>query len=256
MKNKDLLTMPAPYCESQASLRLFLKGKENAGVSSVAAWSAALAALLLLISARSVWYGTPGPDSVAALASAGAKADLDVSPAAAQALEEKMRALANPAPNTTAPLRPVTITEAEANSYLKYRSQELLPPAVHDPEVHIDSDHVSGVANVDFNELNPQGQTSGDWTTRALTSIFTGRQRVAATSKLETANGQGKVTIERASIGNTTVPQVLVDWLLQNYVQKRYKIDLSKPFALPDHVTRIELSAGRALLLRSAGKGH
>ena len=211
-----------------------------------------VAALFLLMPA---WIA-PWPRSSRDGGSPATKADVEVSPAAAQALEEKMRLLATPVPNTAKSLGPVIITETEANSYLKYRGQSFLPPAVHDPEVHITSDRVSGAAEVDFDQLNQQAAKADDWATRAMTSIFSGRQRVNATGKLETRSGQGKVTIESASIGNNAVPQALLDWLVRNYLQQRYKIDLSKPFTLPDHVTRIELGAGRALFLRSPDKGR
>ncbi|PYV06367.1 MAG: hypothetical protein DMG26_03315 [Acidobacteria bacterium] len=211
-----------------------------------------VAALFLLMPA----WTAPWPRSSRDGGSPATKADVEVSPAAAQALEEKMRLLATPVPNTAKSLGPVIITETEANSYLKYRGQSFLPPAVHDPEVHITSDRVSGAAEVDFDQLNQQAAKADDWATRAMTSIFSGRQRVNATGKLETRSGQGKVTIESASIGNNAVPQALLDWLVRNYLQQRYKIDLSKPFTLPDHVTRIELGAGRALFLRSPDKGR
>ena len=211
-----------------------------------------VAALFLLMPA----WTAPWPRSSRDGGSPATKADVEVSPAAAQALEEKMRLLATPVPNTAKSLGPVIITETEANSYLKYRGQSFLPPAVHDPEVHITSDRVSGAAEVDFDQLNQQAAKADDWATRAMTSIFSGRQRVNATGKLETRSGQGKVTIESASIGNNAVPRALLDWLVRNYLQQRYKIDLSKPFTLPDHVTRIELGAGRALLLRSPDKGR
>jgi len=211
-----------------------------------------VAALFLLMPA----WTAPWPRSSRDGGSPATKADVEVSPAAAQALEEKMRLLATPVPNPAKSLGPVIITETEANSYLKYRGQSFLPPAVHDPEVHITSDRVSGAAEVDFDQLNQQAAKADDWATRAMTSIFSGRQRVNATGKLETRSGQGKVTIESASIGNNAVPQALLDWLVRNYLQQRYKIDLSKPFTLPDHVTRIELGAGRALFLRSPDKGR
>ena len=211
-----------------------------------------VAALFLLMPA----WTAPWPRSSRDGGSPATKADVEVSPAAAQALEEKMRLLATPVPNPAKSLGPVIITETEANSYLKYRGQSFLPPAVHDPEVHITSDRVSGAAEVDFDQLNQQAAKADDWATRAITSIFSGRQRVNATGKLETRSGQGKVTIESASIGNNAVPQALLDWLVRNYLQQRYKIDLSKPFTLPDHVTRIELGAGRALFLRSPDKGR
>lgn len=218
-----------------------------------------LTAVLLMTPARVTWSGSPWlTDTQPATARA---ATVVLSPAAAQALEDKMRALQGPVPAATRSLAPVAITEAEANSYLKYRGGRFLPPAVHDPELHISPEHLSGVADVDFNELNQaaggqKAAPSNDWAARALSAIFTGKQRVAATGKLDTGNGQGRVTVENVTVGSVAVPPVLVDWLLQNYVSKRYNIDLSKPFTLPDHVTRIELSDGRALLVRSPSKGR
>jgi hypothetical protein len=218
-----------------------------------------LGTLVILAAPRTAWPGPARANSLADTASPpSTNASTGLSLAAAQSLEDKLRVLQTPVPPATRSLRPVTITEAEANSYLKYRSAQFLPPAVHDPELHIASDSVSGTADVDFNQLNqgtPATQ-SNDWTTRALAGIFTGKQRVAATGKLATDAGQGRVTIESVSIGGINVPSALVDWLLQNYVAKRYKVDLSKPFALPDHVTRIELSEGRALFVRSPDKGR
>ncbi|HLW79793.1 MAG TPA: hypothetical protein VKU44_09375 [Terriglobia bacterium] len=243
-----------------------MQGISNTVARRVVA-GAGLAALVSLAAATPAWYGMPQPPGVSHTAAAPAGPDTvtpGISPASAQSLEDKMRALSSPIlASNIGSLKPIAITEAEANSYLKYRGGTFLPPAVHDPELHITTEHVSGAADVDFGALNQTSDGAGgggkpaqpnDWTTRALSGLFTGKQRVAATGKLETANGEGRVTIEQVSIGTITVPPVLVDWLVQNYVAKRYKIDLSKPFALPDHVTHIELGEGRALFVRSPNK--
>jgi hypothetical protein len=57
-------------------------------------------------------------------------------------------------------------------------------------------------------------------------------------------------------VGSFAVPDALVSLLLESYVQKRYKVDLSKPLPLPDHVTRIELGAGNATFYRGSAKAH
>ena len=84
--------------------------------------------------------------------------------------------------------------------------------------------------------------------------MFKGKQKVTAAGKLETQNGLGKVKIETMAIGITPLPAWLVDFLMENYLQPRYKFDLSKPFPLPDHVTRIELGSGQATFFRAAQK--
>jgi hypothetical protein len=179
----------------------------------------------------------------------------ELSPDAARALDAKLRSLTNPATAQGQSFQPIVISEWEANSYLKYRGQEFLPKGVNDPEIHIAGpDSVTGEALVDFGVLNQGSGDKNDWSAQMLGLILSGKQRVSATGKLVTGNGQGKVTISSVTIGNTTVPQLLVDFLLQNYLQARYKIDLSKPFELPDHVTHIDLSSGRATFFRSLDK--
>lgn len=223
--------------------------------------AAGLTAFSFLAARTHAWSGVASPaPATSRVTPAGDPGNTvpSLSLASAQSLEDKLRALSTPVPPTLHALKPITITENEANSYLKYRGGTFLPPAVHDPELHITAQRVSGDADVDFGALNGSGGAKAaqpnDWTARALTGLFSGKQRVAATGRLETANGEGKVTIESVSIGSITVPPVLVDWLLANYVAKRYNIDLSKPFALPDHVNHIELGDGRALFVRSPNR--
>lgn len=185
-----------------------------------------------------------------------ASAARNLSAAAARALEAKIQALSNSDPATPAQLQPVVITDLEANSYLKYYGREFLPSGVHDPELHIHQDHVSGTAEVDFNALNQTNPKSDEWGDKLLAMILQGKQRVSVNGKLDTGNGQGKVKIEGVQLGTTELPDWLISALLGNYVQKKYNIDLGKPFVLPDHVTRIELGDGQATFYRSASKNR
>lgn len=174
----------------------------------------------------------------------------EISEAAAQNLANKMATLSSPTPRSPASWGPVAITEAEANSYLKYRGYQFLPRAVHNPEIRIAADHLSGAAEVDFNELGQIGAETDDWGMRVLSWVFRGKQRVVATGKLQTGDGRATLTIEGLTVGTTAIPGGFVNFLAQSYVEKRYGIDLSKPFALPPHVTHIELGAGRAVFHR------
>lgn len=190
----------------------------------------------------------------AALLARSDKTSSEASLAAARALEAKLQALSDTNPSPSSLLQPIVITELEANAYLKSHSRELLPPGVTDPEVHINSDHVSGAADVNFSQLN-QGTTKGDGgQPKTLAWLFGNKQRVAAKGKLETANGQGKLIITNVTVGTLELPPWLVDWAIETYVKPRGNIDLSKPFVLPDHVTHIVLGAGQATFFRSPNK--
>lgn len=213
---------------------------------SVLLVAAAMGSLALLLWPTALTYSEPRPET--------SKAGGGVSETAAQSLASKIAILSNP--GSAVSLHPITITEAEANSYLKYRGHEFLPSAVQNPEMHISSHRVYASAEVDFNELDQADAQTDDWGAKIIALIFKGKQRVMAAGRLDTGSGQGKVTIESLSVGTTSIPAGFAQVLVQSYVERRYKIDLSKPFPLPENVTQIVLGNGLATLYRSPGRSR
>jgi len=212
--------------------------------------------LALAIASRyafSAVRGTLGPAPVSAGSAAEPKG---ISEAAARSLAEKISVLTGTESGRAGSYQPVVITQDEANSYLKYRGHEFLPPGIHDPALRISPAGVSAAGDVDFNELGATERQGSDWGLKLLALIFRGKQRVSATGKLETGNGQGKVMIESLTIGTTSIPAGFVNFLVQSYMRRRYNVDLSKPFALPDRVTHIELGTGGATFHRSANRSR
>jgi hypothetical protein len=200
---------------------------------------AALAAGLLVLGGAFIGSGATGPDATQA---------------AAQALEAKLRTLQTVDAASAQSNSPVVITENEANSYLKVRSPEFLPPGVRDPAVRFSPEHVVGVADVNFEEFSRVYSNPNDWGPKVMAAMFKGTQHVSATGKVQSGNRQAKVQIESVTVGSMTVPSWLVDFVVENYLQPRYKFDLSKPIPLPDHVTQIVLGTGQAIFLRSSDK--
>ncbi|MGD1155004.1 MAG: hypothetical protein ABSA41_04170 [Terriglobia bacterium] len=178
----------------------------------------------------------------------------DATQAAAQALEAKLRTLHTVDARPAKSYPPIVITENEANSYLTVHGGEFLPAGVHGPGVRILPEHVMGFADVDFGEFSRIYSNPQDWGPKVLAAMFKGTQRVTATGKLQSSNGQAKLQIESVTVGSMTVPSWLVDFVIENYLQPRYKFDLSKPIPLPDHVTQIVLGSGQAIFLRSPNK--
>jgi hypothetical protein len=226
------------------------RSRRNASRPLVGLWAGA--AVLLVATAlvpgagvsRTPASGAP-PDRPAAAAATRASA---------QTLESKIRELS--APSTVKPksFKPIVITENEANDYLRTEGPSFLPPAVSDPEIRIRADSVSAAAEVDFDKLQQLGKQTNDVGSQVLGTLFKGRQKVSASGKLLTGDGRGQLTIQNLSIGDTSIPDWLTQALLQNYLEKTYKIDLNKPFVLPDHVTRIDLAQGQATFVRSPAK--
>lgn len=184
------------------------------------------------------------------------KLDAKISTPEARALEAKILALSEPSSRPPTSFQPIVITEAEANAYLRDHGPEFFPPGVRDPRIQIRPDEVLGAAEVDFDQLDQARANTDNTGAQIIAWVFKGRQKVTATGKLDTANGQGRVTIENVAVGATAIPDWLVQWVLANYMQKRFNLDLSKAFVLPDHVTRIELAAGQATFVRSLSKGR
>jgi hypothetical protein len=203
---------------------------------------AALAPWLLLAGLRSSGLGAFPPPP--------APPGNDISPAAAQSLASKIALLtrASVAPADT--LAPVQISESEANSYLTLRGHEFLPPAVLNPQIHISPEHISGTADVDFDQLGKIGEETDDWGARILALVFKGKQHVLAVGKLETFKGKGKLTIESLTVGTTSIPAGFVNFMAQSYMERKYGLDLSKPFDLPQQVSYIEMDTGRAVFHR------
>lgn len=196
-----------------------------------------LAALLLLI---------PAGQAISAAARGAEKSG--------QTLADKILELSQPASKPLKSAQPIVITEQEANDYLKQYGPQFFPPAVSGAALHIFADHVTGQAEVDFSKLTPPNSKSSDIGAQVLAAMFKGKQLVKATGKLETSNGRGTVSIQDVTIGTFEVPDWLTQFMVDNYLQQNYHLDLSKPFVLPDHVTRIELAQGQATFVRSAHK--
>ena len=173
-----------------------------------------------------------------------------VSPAAASVFQSKLMELSATGPAKGHSLRPVVITDDEVNSYIKYDRPPFLPPSVRDLNIHFKPDGIHGAANVNFDELKPSQQSGSILGASLLATIFKGDQRLSAVGVLKTKDGTGTLAIQDVQIGSTKLSDWLVNWLIQTYVESEYKIDLSKPFLLPNHVTQIELAPGKATFVR------
>jgi hypothetical protein len=169
-------------------------------------------------------------------------------------LESKIAELSISPKQYPSSYKPIVISDREANEYLVNHGPEFLPPGVENPQVQIYADRVTGSALVDFDQLQAIGKQTNDIGMQVVGTLFKGKQKVSATGKLSSGDGQAQVTVQDLSVGDTSIPDWLTRAMLQSYLEKSYKLDLSKPFPLPDHVTRIDLSTGQATFVRSPAK--
>lgn len=169
---------------------------------------------------------------------------------AASVFQSKLMELSATGPAKGNLIKPVVITDAEVNSFIKYDRPQFLPPGVTDVSIHFKPEGVAGGGNVNFDELKAPQQLGDQLAARLLASIFKGTQHVTALGVIDSENGTGKLTVKNVRIGNTALSDWLVNWFVQNYVQSQYKVDVSKPFLLPDHVSHIEFAPGKAIFVR------
>ena len=181
---------------------------------------------------------------------ASADAGQALSEAAATTFQRKLMELSNSSSSSPKSLSSVVLTDTEVNSYLKYDRPPFLPAGLTDLEIHFKPEGIYGGSNVNFDTLQPAEQSANDLTSRVLSSIFRGNQRVTALAKIASNNGTATLTIQDVHVGSVALSDWLVNWLIQTYVESQYKIDLSKPFLLPAHVTQIEFAPGKAIFVR------
>jgi hypothetical protein len=179
----------------------------------------------------------------------GATADA-AAQAASKSLETKLNILGSQDTKPAASYPAVVITDFEINAYLKVHSDESFPLGVHDPTVKIQPEHVIANAKVDFDELSRSYPNQTDWGPKVLSAMFKGIQPVTITAKIHSETAGVRVIIESVVVGSTTVPNWLVDYIIQNVLQPKYHFDLSKPLPYPDHVTQIVLGSGQVTFLR------
>ena len=174
--------------------------------------------------------------------------------AASKSLEAKIQILGSNDTRPAASYPAVVITTYEANSYLMVHSGEFLPAGVGTPSITVEPEHAVAVGDVDFEKLSRLYPNPNDMGPKILAAMFHGTQHVTITAKIQSESAGVRLQIESVVVGSTTVPNWLVDYIIQNVLQPKYHFDLSKPFPYPDHVTRIVLGSGQVTFLRSPMK--
>ena len=118
------------------------------------------------------------------------------------------------------------------------------------PSLSIQPEHAVASGDVDFDELSRSYPNPNDMGPKILAAMFHGTQHVTIAAKIQSENAGVRVQIESVVVGSTTVPNWLVDYVIQNVLQPKYHFDLSKPFPYPDHVTQVVLGSGQVTFLR------
>ena len=183
---------------------------------------------------------------LAALVIAGSTAADVLTPQLADAFEKKIVLVQKIADQDSGKPRTTAFSQAETNSYLKYKAGDLLPTGLMQPELAIIGEgRVSGKAVVDLDVVR-QKQSSGGWFDP--TSYLTGKLPVTAIGKIVTWDGKGKFELERAEVSGLTIPKSFLAQMVNFFTRtadnpKGSSID--DVFELPADIRRIDVEANR-----------
>jgi hypothetical protein len=183
--------------------------------------------------------------TLAIASSLAAAADV-LTPQLADAFEKKIVLIQKQSEQKSARQRSTAFTQAETNSYLKFKAGDLMPTGLTQPELTIHgAGRVSGRAIVDL-DIVRQKQSSGGWFDP--TSYLTGKLPVTASGKIVTWDGKGKFELERAEVSGLPIPKSFLAQMVNFFTRtadnpKGSSID--DVFELPSEIRSIDVDASR-----------
>ena len=168
-----------------------------------------------------------------------------LTPQLADAFEKKIVLVQNQSEQKASKDRATTFTQAETNSYLKFKAGALLPVGLTQPELTmIGNGRVSGKAVVDL-DIVRQKQSSGGWFDP--TSYLTGKLPVTASGRIVTWDGKGKFELESAEMSGITIPKSFLAQMVNFFTRTADNprgSSIDDTFELPANVRRIDVNAG------------
>jgi hypothetical protein len=174
-----------------------------------------------------------------------------LTPKLAESFEKKIVAVQSNAALDTRGGRPTQFSEAETNSYLKFKSAPILPTGLTEPAISLLGDgRVTGRAVVDLDVVR-QKQSSGGWFDP--TSYLTGKLPVSAVGRVITADGKGRFELESADVSGVPVPKSLLAQMVNYFTRtadnpKGATID--DTFELPADIRRIDVATGKFIVVQ------
>jgi hypothetical protein len=187
-----------------------------------------------------------GISLLAVLAISGSTAADVLTPQLADAFERKIVLVQKIADANSSKGRATAFSQAETNSYLKFKAGDLLPTGLMQPELTmIGAGRVSGRATVDLDVVR-QKQSSGGWLDP--TSYLTGKLPVTASGRIVTWDGKGKFELESAEVSGVPIPKSFLAQMVNFFTRtadnpKGSSID--DTFELPADIRRIDVESSR-----------
>ena len=172
-----------------------------------------------------------------------------LTPQLAGAFEKKIVTVQTNASRDAKKPRPTQFTQAETNSYLKFKSAPLLPTGLAQPVITLHGEgRVTGRAVVDLDVVR-QKQSSGGWFDP--TSYLTGKLPVTASGRIVTGDGKGRFELSSAEISGVPIPKSFLAQMVNYFTRTADNprgSSIDDTFELPTKIQRIDVEPGRFVL--------
>jgi len=143
------------------------------------------------------------------------------------------------------------LTQREVNSYLRYDLASQVPVGIADPVITILGEgRLLGEAIVDLDAVSRANPPKSLFDPMRL---LTGRLPVRVQGVLVTSRGQGRFSLETATIAGVPIPKTVLQTLVTHYSRSQDNpngLGLDDPFALPAAIREIRVEPGRAIIVQ------
>jgi hypothetical protein len=140
----------------------------------------------------------------------------------------------------------IRISQTELNSYIDYELPPLLPPGISKIRLQLQPGRTQGTAEVDFDRLKGSVRTQPNpWIAFFLRGVHT----LGVDGALAGSNGVGQFHLETVTLDDITMPQMLVEYLIDHYLKPRYPTAaVDQPFTMGFSIDKLTVEAGSVLL--------
>jgi hypothetical protein len=165
--------------------------------------------------------------------------------------QQKLQQIVNHGNTESETTRRTTLTQPEANAYLKVRGPELLPVGVTNATVAAEgAGRLSGRAIVDLDVIREKQSSGGLFDPK---TYLTGRLPVTATGILHTKNGSARFQLETATVGGIPIPKGFLQEIVSYYTRSTdypNGVSLDQVYELPANIKEIQVGQGNAIVVQ------
>ena len=138
------------------------------------------------------------------------------------------------------------LNEVEINSYIHYEMAQEIPAGVSNVALKLQPGRTHGTAEVDFDRLRDGMRTPPN----PLIALFLrGVHELGVQGSVSGANGSGEFRLESVTLDNISLPEPVVEYLIDHYLRTRYSgVAINQPFSLPFSIEQLVVETGSVRL--------